>query len=59
MRETEAIFDHAETERLIDFSQPACVLFNSVFTASRTATPTARSPWRAGSGNGSRRAASS
>ncbi|WAX76458.1 SAM-dependent methyltransferase [Streptomyces sp. KMM 9044] len=31
MRETGSIFDHAETQRLIDFSQPACVLFNSVF----------------------------
>ncbi|MFE9621521.1 SAM-dependent methyltransferase [Streptomyces sp. NPDC006527] len=31
MRETEAIFSHPDTERLIDFSQPAAVLFNSVF----------------------------
>ena len=31
MRETEAIFTHADTERLIDFSQPVAVLFNSVF----------------------------
>ncbi|MBL3666147.1 SAM-dependent methyltransferase [Streptomyces sp. M2CJ-2] len=31
MRETDEIFGHAETQRLIDFSQPACVLFNSVF----------------------------
>ena len=30
MRETEAIFSHAETQRLIDFSQPVAVLFNSV-----------------------------
>ncbi|MET9830543.1 SAM-dependent methyltransferase [Streptomyces sp. NPDC006385] len=31
MRQTDAIFSHAETERLIDFSQPVAVLFNSVF----------------------------
>ncbi|MFH8798555.1 SAM-dependent methyltransferase [Streptomyces sp. NPDC017936] len=31
LRETEAIFTHPETERLIDFSQPVAVLFNSVF----------------------------
>ncbi|CAM5588438.1 SAM-dependent methyltransferase [Streptomyces aurantiogriseus] len=31
MRETEAIFSHPDTERLIDFSQPVAVLFNSVF----------------------------
>ncbi|MEV6401462.1 MULTISPECIES: SAM-dependent methyltransferase [Streptomyces] len=31
MRETEAIFAHPDTERLIDFSQPVAVLFNSVF----------------------------
>ncbi|MGX1135346.1 hypothetical protein RKD49_007536 [Streptomyces glaucescens] len=31
MRETEAIFDHPETRRLIDFDQPVAVLFNSVF----------------------------
>ncbi|MFE6621872.1 SAM-dependent methyltransferase [Streptomyces sp. NPDC008086] len=31
MRETDAIFAHADTERLIDFSQPVAVLFNSVF----------------------------
>ncbi|MFF8970147.1 SAM-dependent methyltransferase [Streptomyces sp. NPDC014995] len=31
MRETEAIFTHPDTERLIDFSQPVAVLFNSVF----------------------------
>ena len=30
MRETEAIFSHPETRRLIDFSQPVAVLFNSV-----------------------------
>jgi hypothetical protein len=30
MRETEAIFDHEDTQRLIDFSQPVAVLFNSV-----------------------------
>jgi S-adenosyl methyltransferase len=30
MRETEAIFSHDETRRLIDFSQPVAVLFNSV-----------------------------
>ncbi|MER6347834.1 SAM-dependent methyltransferase [Streptomyces sp. NPDC001595] len=31
MRETDLIFDHAETQRLIDFDQPVAVLFNSVF----------------------------
>src|SRR5690606_21790892 len=31
MRDTDGIFGHPETERLIDFSQPACVLFNSTF----------------------------
>jgi hypothetical protein len=31
LRETEAIFTHPDTERLIDFSQPVAVLFNSVF----------------------------
>ncbi|MDN0197850.1 SAM-dependent methyltransferase [Streptomyces sp. S.PNR 29] len=31
MRHTDTIFSHAETERLIDFSQPVAVLFNSVF----------------------------
>ncbi|KUO04668.1 SAM-dependent methyltransferase [Streptomyces caeruleatus] len=31
MRETDAIFAHADTQRLIDFSQPVAVLFNSVF----------------------------
>ncbi|MEU1181479.1 SAM-dependent methyltransferase [Streptomyces sp. NPDC005820] len=31
MRETEAVFTHPDTERLIDFSQPVAVLFNSVF----------------------------
>ncbi|MEU6368737.1 SAM-dependent methyltransferase [Streptomyces sp. NPDC046931] len=30
MRDTEAVFSHAETRRLIDFSQPVAVLFNSV-----------------------------
>ncbi|MEU6095210.1 SAM-dependent methyltransferase [Streptomyces sp. NPDC047079] len=30
MRDTEAIFSHPETLRLIDFSQPVAVLFNSV-----------------------------
>jgi hypothetical protein len=30
MRETDAIFSHPETQRLIDFSQPVAVLFNSV-----------------------------
>ncbi|MET7454078.1 SAM-dependent methyltransferase [Streptomyces sp. NPDC005574] len=30
MRETDAIFSHPETRRLIDFSQPVAVLFNSV-----------------------------
>ncbi|MGW3729526.1 SAM-dependent methyltransferase [Streptomyces sp. NPDC000851] len=31
MRETDAIFSHPDTQRLIDFSQPVAVLFNSVF----------------------------
>ncbi|KQX67616.1 SAM-dependent methyltransferase [Streptomyces sp. Root1310] len=31
LRETEAIFTHEDTRRLIDFSQPVAVLFNSVF----------------------------
>jgi hypothetical protein len=31
MRETEAIFEHPDTRRLIDFDQPVAVLFNSVF----------------------------
>jgi hypothetical protein len=31
MRETDLIFDHPDTRRLIDFSQPVAVLFNSVF----------------------------
>ncbi|MEU9307393.1 SAM-dependent methyltransferase [Streptomyces sp. NPDC048256] len=31
LRETEAIFTHEDTLRLIDFSQPVAVLFNSVF----------------------------
>src|SRR5689334_16012861 len=31
LRETEAIFSHPDTQRLIDFSQPVAVLFNSVF----------------------------
>jgi hypothetical protein len=31
MRRTDEIFSHAETRRLIDFSQPVAVLFNSVF----------------------------
>lgn len=31
MRSTDEIFDHPETKRLIDFSQPVCALFNSVF----------------------------
>ncbi|CAL9341505.1 hypothetical protein SUDANB6_00278 [Streptomyces sp. enrichment culture] len=31
MRDTEGIFSHPETQRLIDFSQPVAVLFNSVF----------------------------
>jgi hypothetical protein len=30
MRETDAIFSHPETQRLIDFDQPVAVLFNSV-----------------------------
>ncbi|MFF4957702.1 SAM-dependent methyltransferase [Streptomyces sp. NPDC001222] len=30
MRDTEAIFAHPDTRRLIDFSQPVAVLFNSV-----------------------------
>jgi len=31
MRDTDGIFDHPDTKRLIDFSQPVAVLFNSVF----------------------------
>ncbi|MCW5249710.1 MULTISPECIES: SAM-dependent methyltransferase [unclassified Streptomyces] len=31
MRSTDEIFDHADTRRLIDFSRPVGVLFNSVF----------------------------
>ncbi|MGC4942277.1 SAM-dependent methyltransferase [Kribbella sp. DT2] len=31
MRDTETFFNHEETLRLIDFSQPVAVLFNSVF----------------------------
>ncbi|MBC7272385.1 MAG: SAM-dependent methyltransferase [Streptomyces sp.] len=31
MRETEGILAHPDTQRLIDFSQPVAVLFNSVF----------------------------
>ncbi|AJP05312.1 hypothetical protein TU94_31685 [Streptomyces cyaneogriseus subsp. noncyanogenus] len=31
MRDTDGIFSHPETQRLIDFSQPVAVLFNSVF----------------------------
>ncbi|GAB2580636.1 SAM-dependent methyltransferase [Kribbella endophytica] len=31
MRDTETIFNHPDTLRLIDFSQPVAVLFNSVF----------------------------
>lgn len=31
MRDTDAIFSHPDTKRLIDFSQPVAVLFNSVF----------------------------
>ncbi|MFG3130034.1 SAM-dependent methyltransferase [Streptomyces tendae] len=31
MRATEEIFSHPETQRLIDFSEPVAVLFNSVF----------------------------
>ncbi|WP_405833756.1 SAM-dependent methyltransferase [Streptomyces sp. NBC_01176] len=31
LRETEKIFSHPDTQRLIDFSQPVAVLFNSVF----------------------------
>ncbi|GAT80661.1 hypothetical protein STXM2123_1362 [Streptomyces sp. F-3] len=31
MRDTDGIFSHPETRRLIDFSQPVAVLFNSVF----------------------------
>ncbi|MFJ3669538.1 SAM-dependent methyltransferase [Streptomyces sp. NPDC090106] len=31
LRDTEGIFGHPETQRLIDFSQPVAVLFNSVF----------------------------
>ncbi|GGJ26866.1 hypothetical protein GCM10010121_042610 [Streptomyces brasiliensis] len=30
MRDTDLIFSHSETQRLIDFSQPVAVLFNSV-----------------------------
>ncbi|MFS8204191.1 SAM-dependent methyltransferase [Streptomyces sp. CWNU-52B] len=31
MRNTDEIFSHPDTQRLIDFSQPVAVLFNSVF----------------------------
>ncbi|WP_268221583.1 SAM-dependent methyltransferase [Streptomyces sp. EMB24] len=31
MRDTDGIFGHAETQRLINFDEPVCVLFNSVF----------------------------
>jgi hypothetical protein len=31
LRDTETIFTHPDTERLLDFSQPIAVLFNSVF----------------------------
>ncbi|MDX3311688.1 SAM-dependent methyltransferase [Streptomyces sp. NPDC054884] len=31
LRDTETVFGHEETRRLIDFSQPVAVLFNSVF----------------------------
>lgn len=31
MRDTDVIFSHPDTQRLIDFSQPVGVLFNSVF----------------------------
>ncbi|TQJ85707.1 S-adenosyl methyltransferase [Streptomyces sp. SLBN-31] len=31
LRDTEEIFSHPDTKRLIDFSQPVAVLFNSVF----------------------------
>lgn len=31
MRDTDGIFSHPDTERLIDFSQPVALLFNSVF----------------------------
>ncbi|MBV7694678.1 SAM-dependent methyltransferase [Streptomyces sp. TRM70350] len=31
MRDTDTIFSHPDTQRLIDFSQPVAVLFNSVF----------------------------
>ncbi|MEV0981452.1 SAM-dependent methyltransferase [Streptomyces sp. NPDC049915] len=31
LRDTDKIFDHSDTRRLIDFSQPVAVLFNSVF----------------------------
>ncbi|MDF3302895.1 SAM-dependent methyltransferase [Streptomyces tropicalis] len=31
MRQTDHIFTHPDTQRLIDFSQPVAVLFNSVF----------------------------
>ncbi|MDX3758409.1 SAM-dependent methyltransferase [Streptomyces mirabilis] len=31
LRDTEKIFSHPDTQRLLDFSQPVAVLFNSVF----------------------------
>ncbi|MFI6564401.1 SAM-dependent methyltransferase [Streptomyces sp. NPDC050534] len=31
LRDTDTIFSHPDTQRLIDFSQPVAVLFNSVF----------------------------
>jgi S-adenosyl methyltransferase len=31
LRDTDGIFSHPDTERLIDFSQPVALLFNSVF----------------------------
>ncbi|WP_238334664.1 SAM-dependent methyltransferase [Kribbella amoyensis] len=31
MRDTDTIFSHPDTERLLDFSKPVAVLFNSVF----------------------------
>lgn len=31
MRDTDGIFGHPETQRLINFDEPVCVLFNSVF----------------------------
>ncbi|MEU3841397.1 SAM-dependent methyltransferase [Streptomyces sp. NPDC028635] len=31
LRDTDQIFDHPDTRRLIDFSEPVAVLFNSVF----------------------------